>query len=62
MKIYDGEITVTNACRYAIYGGETKRPIDIQSMVVKTNQGLQMSDLWLWIWNAHRCLIYGGKN
>ena len=47
MKIYDGEITVTNACRYAIYGGETKRPIDIQSMVVKTNQGLQMYDLWL---------------
>ena len=47
MKIYDGEITVTNARRYAIYGGETKRPIDIQSMVVKTNQGLQMSDLWL---------------
>ena len=21
-----------------------------------------MSNLWWWIWNAHRCLIYGGEN
>ena len=32
-----------------IYGGESKRPIDIQSMVVKTNQGPLMK-------------IYGGES
>ena len=39
MKIYDSEITVTNAHRYTIYGGESEMPIDVWSMVVKTNQG-----------------------
>ena len=29
MKIYDGEITITNAHRYTIYGGETKMPINV---------------------------------
>ena len=29
MKIYDGEITVTNAHRYTIYGGESEMPIDV---------------------------------
>ena len=29
MKIYDGEITVTNAHRYTIYGGEYEMPIDV---------------------------------
>ena len=29
MKIYDGEITVTNENRYTIYGGEFEMPIDV---------------------------------
>ena len=29
MEIYDGEITLTNAHRYIIYGGETKMPLDV---------------------------------
>ena len=29
MKIYDGEITVTNAHRYTIYGGESEMLIDV---------------------------------
>ena len=31
---HDGEITVTNAHRYIIYGGESEMLIDTQSMVV----------------------------
>ena len=29
MKMYDSEITVTNAHRYTIYGGESEMPIDV---------------------------------
>ena len=29
MKIYDGEITITNAHKYTIYGGESKMLIDV---------------------------------
>ena len=34
MKTYDGEIIVTNAHKYTIYGGESKMTIDVRSMVV----------------------------
>ena len=39
MKIYDGEIIITNAYKYTIYDGETEMPIDVWSMVVKTDRG-----------------------
>ena len=45
-----------------IYGGETKMPIDVWSMVVITDQGLEMKIYGGENWNAHRCLIYGGDN
>ena len=43
-----------------IPSGESEMPIDVWSMVVNLKQMLIDENLWWWIWNAHRCLIYGG--
>ena len=45
-----------------IYDGESEMPIDVWSMVVKIWLRSINKNLWWWIWNAHRFLIYGGEN
>ena len=59
MPIYGGDNL--DCSRMKIHGGESEMSIDVWSMVVNLKQMLIDENLWWWIWNAHRCLIYGGE-